>query len=197
MRQRLTAAVAAGIVGGALLLAGCSGDDDESAGGEHQHSDSSTAMDHSGMDHSGMDHPADGGPAPAGIQGAANPTYATGTEVRLNADHMPGMKGVKATVTGAFHTYTYSVSYTPTTGGARVTDHRWVVQEELKDAGDKRLADGTEVTLLAEHMKGMKGAKATIDSSTDETVYMVDFEAGGMMMTNHKWVVESEIQPAS
>ena len=46
-------------------------------------------------------------------------------------------------------------------------------------------------------MKGMKGAKATIASSTDETVYMVDYEAGGMKMTNHKWVVESEIKPAS
>ena len=65
-----------------------------------------------------------------------------------------------------------------------------------KDAGDKRLADGTEVTLLADHMTGMKGAKATIDHSTDETVYMVDFEAGAMTMTNHKWVVDSEIRPA-
>ena len=33
--------------------------------------------------------------------------------------------------------------------------------------------------------------------STDETVYMVDYETDGMKMTNHKWVVESEIQPAS
>ncbi|MFZ2239829.1 MAG: YdhK family protein [Gordonia amarae] len=192
MRQRLTAVLAAGIMGGALVLAGCSGDDKESTTGTHDHGTSSMATDHSGMDHA-----ADGGPAPADIQGATNPKYAMGTMVTLSADHMPGMKGVKATITGAFHTFTYSVSYTPTTGGARVTDHRWVVQEELKDSGDKRLADGTEVTLLADHMKGMKGAKATIDSSTDETVYMVDFEAGGMMMTNHKWVVESEIQPAS
>ena len=191
MRQRLTAVLAAGIVGGALVLAGCSGDDKESTTGAHDHGTSSMPMDHSGMDHA-----ADGGPAPAGIQGATNPTYAMGSEVTLNADHMPGMKGVKATITGAFHTFTYSVSYTPTTGGARVTDHRWVVQEELKDAGDKRLADGTEVTLLADHMTGMKGAKATIDHSTDETVYMVDFEAGAMTMTNHKWVVDSEIRPA-
>ena len=72
-----------------------------------------------------------------------------------------------------------------------------MVQQEIQDAGDQRLADGTEVTLEAEHMEGMKGAKATIASSTDETVYMVDYEAGGMKMTNHKWVVESEIQPAS
>ena len=46
-------------------------------------------------------------------------------------------------------------------------------------------------------MEGMKGAQATIASSTDETVYMVDYESDGMTMTNHKWVVESEIKPAS
>jgi len=45
-------------------------------------------------------------------------------------------------------------------------------------------------------MAGMKGADAAIDYSTDETVYMVDLDADGMRMTNHKWVVESEMQPA-
>ena len=89
------------------------------------------------------------------------------------------------------------MNYTPAGGGDPVTDHKWVVQEEIEDAGDARLADGTEVTLLAEHMEGMEGVKATIASSTDETVYMVDYETDGMKMTNHKWVVESEIQPAS
>ena len=59
------------------------------------------------------------------------------------------------------------------------------------------LADGTEVILLADHMSGMAGAQATIAYSTDETVYMVDYEVDGMKMTNHKWVVESEIRPAS
>ncbi|MDN5636185.1 MAG: YdhK family protein, partial [Brevibacterium sp.] len=55
---------------------------------------------------------------------------------------------------------------------------------------------GTEVVLNADHMPGMKGAEATIDSSTDDTVYMVDFDTGDMTMTNHKWVVEGEVQPA-
>ena len=44
-------------------------------------------------------------------------------------------------------------------------------------------------------MAGMEGAEASIDSATQETVYMVDYEADGMMMTNHKWVVEGEIEP--
>ena len=97
---------------------------------------------------------------------------------------------------GAYDTYTYSVDYTPE-GGEPVTDHRWVVQEEIEDAGDEQLADGSEVTLLADHMEGMEGVTATIASSTDETVYVVDYEADGMTMTNHKWVVESEIEPTS
>ena len=149
------------------------------------------------MHHSMMDHPMDGGPAPEGIKEAADPTYPVGTDVTLTADHMAGMDGARATIAGAYDTYTYSVNYTPTTGGDTVTDHRWVVQEEIRDAGDQRLPDGAEVTLLAEHMKGMEGAHATIAYSSDETVYMVDYEAHGMTMTNHKWVVESEIQPAS
>ena len=44
-------------------------------------------------------------------------------------------------------------------------------------------------------MTGMDGAEATIDRSTDETVYMVDLTIDGETMTNHKWFVESEIQP--
>ena len=108
---------------------------------------------------------------------------------------MPGMEGAEATVSGAFDTTTYSVSYTPTDGGEPVEDHKWVVHEELQDPGEAPLDDGTEVVLQADHMAGMKGAEATIDSSTDETVYMVDMTMDGMEMTNHKWVVESELEP--
>ena len=68
-------------------------------------------------------------------------------------------------------------------------------KEELENAGDQRLADGAPVTILADHMAGMKGAKGDIAYSTDETVYMVDYQADGMTMKNHKWVVESEIEP--
>ena len=139
---------------------------------------------------------ADGGAPPAGIEEAEDPTYPVGTEVILTADHMPGMDGATATISGAFDTTTYSVSYTPTEGGAPVTDHRWVVHEELVDPGQAPLPDGASVVLDAEHMSGMKGAEATIDYSTEETVYMVDLTGDGMTMTNHKWVTESEIQPA-
>jgi len=144
----------------------------------------------------GHDHPADGGAPPAGIQAADDPTYPVGTKVILAADHMPGMDRSEATISGAFTTTTYSVSYTPTDGGEPVVDHRWVVHEELGNPGPAPLPDGTEVALEADHMAGMQGATATIDYSTQETVYMVDIANEDMTMTNHKWVVESEIQPA-
>ena len=198
MRKRLMTTVAAGVLGGALVLTGCS------TGGDQDQATPSSTSQHEGhgssgssSDGGGMEHPMDGGPAPEGIENAASPKHPVGTEVTLTADHMEGMDGAPATIAGAYDTYTYAVNFTPTTGGDPVKDHKWVVQEEIKDAGDQRLADGTEVTLEAEHMEGMKGAQATIASSTDETVYMVDYESDGMTMTNHKWVVESEIKPAS
>lgn len=195
MRKRLRTTVAAGVLGGALVFTGCS------TGGDQDQGTPSTTSQHEGhgssSDSGGMEHPMDGGPAPEGIETAASPTYPVGTEVTLTADHMEGMDGANATIAGAYDTYTYAVDFTPSAGGEPVKDHKWVVQQEIKDAGDERLADGTEVTLEAEHMEGMKGAKATIASSTEETVYMVDYESDGMTMTNHKWVVESELKPAS
>ncbi|MEZ7715110.1 YdhK family protein [Micrococcus luteus] len=195
MRKHLKTTVAAGVLGGALVFTGCS------TGGDQDQGTPSTTSQHEGhgssSDSGGMEHPMDGGPAPEGIETAASPTYPVGTEVTLTADHMEGMEGANAMIAGAYDTYTYAVDFTPSAGGEPVKDHKWVVQQEIKDAGDERLADGTEVTLEAEHMEGMKGAKATIASSTEETVYMVDYESDGMTMTNHKWVVESELKPAS
>ncbi len=157
------------------------------------HQEDTTTADDGGHD---MEHPEDGGPPPEGITEATDPTYPVGSEVMLTADHMPGMDGAQATISGAFDTTTYSVSYTPTDGGEPVTDHRWVVHEELVDPGEAPLPGGTQVVLNAEHMPGMQGATATIDYSTQETVYMVDIDTGEMTMINHKWVTESEIQPA-
>ena len=157
------------------------------------HQEDTTTADDGGHD---MEHPEDGGPPPEGITEATDPTFPVGSEVMLTADHMPGMDGAQATISGAFDTTTYSVSYTPTDGGEPVTDHRWVVHEELVDPGEAPLPGGTKVVLNAEHMPGMQGATATIDYSTQETVYMVDIDTGEMTMINHKWVTESEIQPA-
>src|SRR5699024_11116151 len=150
MRKRLMTTVAAGVLGGALVLTGCS-----NGGDQDQATPSSTSQNEghgssgSSSDSGGMEQPTDGGPAPEAIEKAASPKYPAGPEVTRTAEHMEGMDGANATNAGAFDTYTYAVNFTPTTGGNPVKDHKWVVQEEIKDAGDQRLADGTEVTLEA------------------------------------------------
>ncbi|AXK44756.1 YdhK family protein [Brachybacterium saurashtrense] len=201
--HRTPARLAAAAALGALALAGCTGADPEEPGtdssahgGAASDDGGAAASDGGGQASDHMDHPMDGGPAPADIAEESDPTYPVGSEVMLTADHMQGMDGAAATISGAFDTTTYSISYTPSDGGDPVTDHRWVVQEELRDPADAPLEVGDEVVVEASHMPGMEGATATVDSVTEETVYMVDYEADGMEMTNHKWVVESEIEPA-
>jgi len=154
-------------------------------------SDSNKEMDHSGMHHSGSDE------VPEGLEEAENPTYPVGSKVIMHADHMPGMNGAEATVSGAFTTTVYSVTYTPTNGGEPVENHKWVVHEEIETAGAEPYKPGDEVVLNADHMKGMKGAKATIDTAEQTTVYMVDFtdEATGEKINNHMWVTEDELSP--
>ncbi|HHX47183.1 MAG TPA: YdhK family protein [Brevibacterium sp.] len=193
-----------------LALAGCSTANDEGhgSGGEDSHGSHESASGETGgsddMDSSESGHEsggheghaADGGDPPPGLKEAADSKFDVGDTVVLSADHMPGMKDAEATVSGAFDTTTYSISYTPTDGGDPVKDHKWVVHEELKDPGKAPLKKGDKATVNADHMPGMKGAEATIDSATDETVYMVDIKTDEMEMTNHKWVVDSEMKPA-
>ncbi|HCT15193.1 YdhK family protein [Corynebacterium nuruki] len=185
----------------ALTLAACGDDSDGDAGGHSAAEAPSTSTGPGNTDGMGdmdmHDHAMDGGDAPAGIVDAPDPAYPVGTRVTVTADHMPGMQGAEGTVTGAYATTAYAVSYTPTDGGAPVTDHRWVVQEELENPGPAPLADGTPVTIGADHMSGMKGAAGTVDSSMQGTVYMVDITtADGTTMTNHKWVTGDELAPA-
>lgn len=73
-------------------------------------------------------------------------------------------------------------------------NHKWVIQGEIENAGDETLKPGTEATIEADHMKGMKGTTATIESSEKMTVYMLDYKptTGGKEVKNHKWVTESE-----
>ncbi|MBH0165432.1 DUF1541 domain-containing protein [Fictibacillus sp. 7GRE50] len=167
-----------------LVLSACGKDEPTKKNEESQ-----DHADHGEMNHSGT------GEVPEELKKAENPTYKVGSKTVIKADHMKGMDGAEATITGAYDTTVYTVSYTPTTGGKKVKNHKWVIHEEIKDAGDKPLTQGTEVTLEADHMKGMKGAKATIDSAEQTTVYMVDYTptTGGERIKNHKWVTESEL----
>lgn len=81
-------------------------------------SDHSNMGDMGNMNHSGS------GEVPAGLKEAQNPTYKVGDEVVIHAKHMEGMDGAKAKVVGAYDTVAYAVTYTPTTGGEPVPNHK-------------------------------------------------------------------------
>ncbi len=153
------------------------------------------AVNETPMDHSSHSSSSE---VPKGLKEAVNPTYKVGSEVIIKTGHMEGMEGAKATIVGAYDTTAYAVSYTPTTGGERVSNHKWIIHEDIKDAATEPYKPGADVIMNADHMEGMMGAKAVIDTAEQTTVYMVDYTptTGGDKVTNHKWVTESEISAA-
>jgi len=178
----------------AILLAACTSNNEETT--ENNEDTNTNTAKHSEMDHSEMNH-SSSGEVPVGLKEAENPTYKVGSQAILETDHMEGMKGAEATIAGAYDTEVYAVSYTPTTGGDIVENHKWIIHEEIEDAGDTPFKPGEEVVLNADHMEGMNGAEAVIDSVEETTVYMVDYipATGGEEVKNHKWVTESELSP--
>ncbi|MBO0587736.1 YdhK family protein [Sporosarcina sp. E16_8] len=184
MKKQLLFLGAAIIIG----LSGC-GNNTSNEKGPNNNNESKQEVMKMEVNHSGS------GEVPENLKVAVNPTYKVGSEAIIKANHMEGMEGAVATIVGAYDTTAYAISYTPVTGGKRVENHKWVIQEEIKDAGDKTFEPGTEVTIEADHMKGMKGARAVIDSAEKTTVYMIDYTptTGGEKVTNHKWVTESEL----
>ncbi|MEK6267651.1 MAG: YdhK family protein [Planococcus sp. (in: firmicutes)] len=144
--------------------------------------------------HGDMDH-SSSAEVPEGLAESDSPTFEVGSQAIINADHMPGMDGAEATIVGAYDTTVYALSFTPTTGGEPVENHKWVIHEELEDAGDMPLSAGDEAVIAADHMAGMDGANATIDTAEETTVYMVDFTTtdSDEEVVNHKWITESEL----
>ncbi|MDQ0193801.1 YdhK family protein [Paenibacillus wynnii] len=167
------------IVAAIFALAGCG----------NNPSQQSSTMNHTDMKHSSS------GEVPKGLIESKNPTFSVGSEVIIQSEHMPGMNGAEATIVGAYDTIVYAVSYTPTTGGEPLKNHKWVIHEEIENAGSEALKPGAEVTLEADHMPGMKEAVATIDTAEQTTVYIVDYNptTGGETVKNHMWVTESEL----
>ncbi len=186
----------------ALFLGACSNDNQESDqanmnhGEEPKQEEQASNENHAEMNHEEMNH-SGSGEVPESLKEAENPTYKVGDKAILKTDHMEGMNGAEATIVGAFDTTAYAISYNPTTGGERVTNHKWIIHEEIQNASDEPYEPGAEVITEADHMKGMKGATAVIDSTEQTTVYMVDYTptTGGEKVTNHKWVTESELSP--
>lgn len=163
--------------------------------GEMAHDDHDTHEEHGGMDHS-AEEMSSSGEVPSSLETAEEPTYPVGSEAVISADHMPGMDGAVAEISGAFDTTVYTVSYT-TDDGEEIEDHKWVIHEEVETSEDAPLAPGAEVVLKTDHMEGMYDAEAEIDSAEDTTVYMVDFETTDTeeAVQYHKWVTEEELSP--
>lgn len=139
-----------------------------------------------------------------GLAAAQEPAFHAGDKVTVLVDHVMGgmvmkMKGAPATIVAGYHTRVYAVTFYTNDGTHElVTDHKWIIQREIEGQTDDStpLAAGTEITMLANHMPGMKGAKATIVSSQVSNVYIVDvapFE-GQASMKNHRWLIQSELK---
>ncbi|QPC45664.1 YdhK family protein [Mangrovibacillus cuniculi] len=176
-----------------LLLGACNNDEEVNEPEENAQQEDHSDMDHSGMDHSEMDHSSDGS-IPEGLEEAENPTYEVGSKAKIQNAHMDEMEGVEATIVGAFDTTAYVITYTPTSGGPEVKDHKWVVQEELLNAPEAPIEPGTEVEINTDHMEGMMGATGVIEAAEETTVYMVDYTTtDGKEVKNHKWVTQEEL----
>ncbi|WP_054957658.1 YdhK family protein [Paenibacillus dakarensis] len=180
-----------------FALTACSGNDtpttQESQGDSTTNTEmnNDTSSSHHGMNHSGS------GEVPTDLTVAENPKYPVGSQAVIHADHMEGMDGAVATIAGAYNTTVYTVSYTPTTGGKKVENHKWVIHEEIDNHHHESYKAGDEVTLNADHMEGMHGAHTTIDSAETTTVYMVNYKdtKTGEEVMNHKWLTEEELAP--
>ena len=151
-----------------------------------------TKHSHSDHDH----HHDESGELPPDIKAAQHPTLQVGDKAIIYATHMEGMDGSVATIVGAYDTIAYTISYTPTNGGEKVKNHKWIVHEEIEDPSDQPYKRGDQVVVEAEHMAGMHGVTATIDSAEETTVYMIDYTSTtGKKVINHKWVTEEELVP--
>lgn len=182
------------LLSSALLLGACGSDEiNESTGTDTNQTTTEETSSESG-DHGGMVHD-ESGEIPAGLEEAENPTYNVGETATITDGHMEGMEGAEATIVGAFDTVAYEVSYDPTNGGPREENHKWVIHQEIADAGEEPFEPGDEVTLEANHTEGMEGATATIDDAKSTTVYVIDYQptTGGEEVKSHKWVTDSEL----
>lgn len=58
---------------------------------------------------------------------------------------------------------------------------------------------GDTAIITADHMEGMKGAKATIVGAFETVAYSISYDptSGGQRVENHKWIIHEEIQDAS
>ena len=171
------------ILGSMLALSACSNSDEKNEDTKDQKSESH-------MKHN------DESKAPEDMTSTDQGKFKPGDKVTITAGHMPGMKDAEATVKDAYKTYAYVVTYKPTNEDKKVNNHKWVVNEEIKDAPKNGFNKDDTVKLEADHMPGMKGATADIDDVKETPVYMVDYKPkdNGKTVKNHKWLTENELK---
>lgn len=142
-----------------------------------------------------MTHDSEDNKIPKGMNVSKSSKFKKGDNITIKSDHMPGMKNAKGTVKGVYDTYAYVVSYEPTNGDKRIKNHKWVVNEEVDKAPKNGYKKGDSVKLNANHMAGMKGAKAKIEKVYQTDVYVVDYKSteDGKKVKNHKWMTSDEL----
>lgn len=108
-------------------LSGCGSDavEEETNHEEMNHSESTEEASHEEMNHSSSAE------VPEGLKEAENPAFKIGSQAIIRDGHMEGMKGAKAVIESAEQTTVYMIDYTPTNGGEKVTNHKWVTESEL------------------------------------------------------------------
>lgn len=131
---------------------------------------------------------------PKGLKKDNHAKFHVGQKVTLKAKHMSGMYNAKATVAGVYKTDLYEIDFMPTNGAKMVKNHKWVVASELKAKG--ALKAGKKVTVLADHMYDMKGAKGKIVKVHKGPAYVVTFKdtKTHMVIKNHKWLTQQELK---
>lgn len=74
-------------------------------------------------------------------------------------------------------------------------NHSGEIPTNMKESTNPKFPLDSKVILLADHMEGMKDAKAKIVGAYDTTIYEVSYKptTGGKIVKNHKWVVQEEL----
>lgn len=172
-----------------LVLAACK---DES-GKDVTHEETMGEETGESTEHAQMNSSASG-ELPENLREAEDPKFPVGSNVLISAEYTDGKQAVEGIVAGAYETAAYMVSYEPSNGGENVENYKWVIHEEIEEAGPDLFARGEKVVLNASHMAGMHGANAYIEAVEATTVYMIDYPSlSGEKTENHKWVIEEEL----
>ncbi|RKD76418.1 uncharacterized protein DUF1541 [Sinobaca qinghaiensis] len=168
---------------------------DEDMMDEETMEDNMSEQEMMGEDSEGHMNHSSSGEVPEDLQEAESPEFEEGSRAIIEAGHMEGMEGAEAVIEGAYDTTAYAVSYTPENGGDPVENHKWVIHEELEDPGEAPLQPGETAVMNTDHMEGMMGTEAEVDSAENTTVYMITFTPtnGGEEVSNHKWVTGAEL----